>query len=276
MPEQTPVAEPRTGRAGRGRRLRRKLKSLENAYHDLLRQMELAERVQRSMLPRRLPHPPGVELGAGLRPAQHVAGDFYNAFRLDHDRTGFYLGDVMGHGPAAALLSVYVMQAFFPKRVEGTEYEIIPPAQVLERLNRKVLAAEFPDQPFLTMVYGIFDAADRTWTYCCAGHPPPLVLRPEGPPATLETTAPLLGVMEAPFSQATVALRPGESLVLFSDGALTARWGSSGPGLDGLATFIGTREGRASQALVDGALAAADFGTEQNDDIALLVARAHE
>ena len=273
MLEPVPVAEPPVRRVGRGRRLRQRIQSLEHAYRDLLRQMQLAERVQRSMLPRRLPHPPGVELGAGLRATQHMAGDFYNAFRLDRDHTGFFLGDVMGHGPAAALLSVFVMQSILTKRVEGSHYEIVPPAQVLERLNRDVIAADFPDQPFLTMVYGVYNTAARTWTYCCAGHPGPLLLRGDGGATALETTAPLLGVIEAPFAQSIVSLRPGDSLVLFSDGALAARWGTAGHGLDGLAACFSARDGLSPQARVDAALAAAHFGDEMHDDLALLIAQ---
>ena len=82
---------------------------LRARHQGLLRELKLAEQVQRSMLPRNLPTVPGAEFGAALRPAQHLSGDFYNALRLDRDQVGFYVGDLMGHGPAAALLGVYAM-----------------------------------------------------------------------------------------------------------------------------------------------------------------------
>jgi sigma-B regulation protein RsbU (phosphoserine phosphatase) len=246
---------------------------LERENQELHRQMRLAAQVQRSMLPRVLPRPPGVAFAAALRADNHLAGDFYHAFRLDRDRIGVYLGDVMGHGPAAALLSVFVMQTILPKRIEGDRSQVVPPACVLDRLNRDVMVAGFPDQPFLTMVYGILDTARRTWTYCCAGHPPPLLLRRGHRPTLLSVNAPLLGVFKAPFDQSEVALRPGDRLALYSDGVLGALWGGLGRGIDGLAARLDTREPDDLQSLVDDALRSADFDDDLRDDIALLLAQ---
>src|SRR5690606_10077303 len=99
-----PTSPPR-----RGRSLRRRYDALQASLDDLLRQLKLAEQVQRKMLPQSLPVVDGASFSASLRATNHMAGDFYSAFRLDRERVGFYVGDVMGHGPAAALLSVYTM-----------------------------------------------------------------------------------------------------------------------------------------------------------------------
>ncbi len=254
-------------------RLSRQVDQWKRTHESLLLELRLAEQVQRAMLPRVLPRPVGVEFGAGVRPLQHLAGDFYNVFRLDQHRVGFYLGDVVGHGPAAALLSVFVMQTIRPKRIEGTAYEVLPPAAVMEQLNRDVIAAEFPDEPFLTMVYGVLDTTRRLWTYCSCGHPPALVLRPGEASILLEVTAPIVGVFEAPFEQAETTLAPGDRLVLYSDGSSTAVWGRHGQGIAGLISSVAIRDDRSPQNVVDDALSVAGFDGQPSDDVAVLVAQ---
>src|SRR5262245_45447975 len=176
------------------------VRRLRDQLAELTRELRLAEQVQRSMLPRSLPCLPEIEIGASLRPIRHVSGDFYNVFRIDHERVGIYLGDVMGHGPAAALLSVLVMQLLRPKRIEEDRYEILPPSEVLSALNGELLEADMAGPPFVTMVYGVLDVARRTWTYGLGGHPPPILLRRDQPPTRLGGGSPLLGVFETPFT----------------------------------------------------------------------------
>src|SRR5205823_4207729 len=101
--------------------------SLRRRHDTLMNELRLAEQVQRSMLPKVLPKLNRVEFGASLRPTLHLAGDFYNVIRLDRDRVGVCLGDVMGHGPAAALLGVFAMQGLRTKTIDGTSYEVLAP-----------------------------------------------------------------------------------------------------------------------------------------------------
>lgn len=226
------------------------------------------------MLPRTLPRPPGVEFGAVLRPSLHLAGDFYNVFRLDQHRVGFYLGDVMGHGPAAALLGVFAMLVFQPKKIEGTSYEILPPALALEALNRELLAADFPGGPFITMIYGVLDTQRRVWTYCAAGHPPALLLRKSGRPITLDSNSPLLGVVDGPFVQKEVSLQPGDRIVLYSDGIDLIEWADRGRGIGGLINLLSERDGGSPQELLDSALQEAASAIDPPpDDLALLIAQ---
>ncbi len=224
------------------------------------------------MLPRTLPNVAGFRFGAGLQACQHLAGDFYNAFRLDHDRIGVYLGDVMGHGAAAALLGVYAMQVLRTKRIEGNQYEIIPPDVSLTELNRELLSASFHNEPFVTMIYGIFDKARMTWTYCCGGHPPALLLRPGQAPRKLEPSGPLLGVFDATFSRHEIELQPGDRLLLYSDGVDSVGWGEFGQGLGGLVQLLQSREGRPPQQLIDEALTLARHADHQlADDVTMLL-----
>jgi sigma-B regulation protein RsbU (phosphoserine phosphatase) len=228
------------------------------------------------LLPRPLPTPPRAELAAGLRPTQHLAGDFYNAFRLDGDHVGFYVGDVMGHGPAAALLAVFALMTIRTKRIDGNRYEIRPPAEVLADLNHTLLEADIPGQPFLTLVYGVLDTAARNLTYCNGGHPHPIVLGLEHEPLWLEPTGPLLGVLQLPFEEAVVPLVTGDRVILYSDGAMTANWGMAGYGTDGLVERLKQRDGSPLQGLIDDALASVSFNNDLADDIAVLAVELQE
>lgn len=260
------------GRPSPTRRLRERYRALKGLYEDLLRQMRLAEEVQKHLPPRELPEPPGVRFAAGLRPTMHMAGDFYSAFRLDAEHVGFYLGDVMGHGPASALLSVFAMVSMRAKRISGHHYELVPPSEALEHLSRELLALNLPGQPFLTMVYGVLNTTERTWTYCCGGHPHPVLLRDGEPPRYLETTGPLLGVLELPFLESRVTLARGDRLVLHSDGVSTVQWGDRGFGVDGLCAWLERSEGATTQEQLDRALSVMTVERPLADDVAVLIA----
>lgn len=254
-------------------RLWRKYRQLKLAHDHLVDQLYLAEQVHAQLLRHPLPKPPRVSLGAAIRPAHHLAGDFYSAFRLDSSRLGIYVGDVMGHGPAAALLGIFAVQAMVTRTVEGHHYEILPPEVALGRLNEVVKDAEIPGSPFITMTYGIMDTEAATWTYCGAGHPPAILFREGSSPCFLESNSPLLGVLDLPFSASTVALEPGDRLLLYSDGAQAAEWSDRGTGMEGLiATFATRREDVPPQRQVEEALGSLTFAPGiPADDVALVL-----
>jgi phosphoserine phosphatase RsbU/P len=245
--------------------------SLRRRHDRLLNELRLAEQVQRSMLPRMLPNLPEVEFGAALRPTRHLAGDFYNVLRLDSHRVGVCLGDVMGHGPAAALLGVFAMQGIRTKTIDGTSYAILPPEEVVANLSRDLIRADFPENPFVTMIYGVLDTSRGTLNYCCGGHPPAILLSEGQPPHRLEGRGPLLGVFELPFEPCEVLLKPGDRIALYSDGVESIRWGKYGSGVDGLMSRLQIRDGRTPQALVDDAIAIAEPGDGPSDDVTIVL-----
>lgn len=261
------------GEGSRTLRFERPRDELRDQHERLVNELRMAEQVQRSMLPRALPNLPGVILGAALRACQHLAGDFYNAFRLDRDRIGFYVGDVMGHGPAAALLSVYAMRVIQSKRIEGNQYEILSPSESLAALNLDLIAGDFPGEPFVTMVYGVLDVPRRHLRYCCAGHPPALLLRPGEAPMELGGGGPLLGVIDhAAFETHEVGLQGGDRLVLYSDGLDAAHWERHGRGLKALADRLAERDDRSPQQLVDDSMNSARLDDWRADDLTMLMA----
>ncbi len=189
-----------------------------------------------------------------MRACEHLAGDFYNAFRLDRDHVGFYVGDVMGHGAASALLGMYTMQTMRTKRIEGHHYEILAPDESLGQLNQDLIAGGFPGDPFVTMLYAVLNVPERRLTFSSAGHPPMLLLRRGEEPRRLEASGFVLGMIEASYQTHRCDLEPGDRLVLFSDGIDSVLWDDQGLGVEGLARVLAVRDGRPAQEVVEDAL----------------------
>jgi sigma-B regulation protein RsbU (phosphoserine phosphatase) len=191
---------------------------LQQTYQELDQELELARRIQRSMLPAVLPELPPVRFAVHYRPCGRVGGDFYDVFRLDENHVGFYVADVMGHGVPAGLLTIFLKKAVRAKEIFGREYRLLPPDEVLQHLNRDLLEQALADCPFITMVYGLLDRRDGTFAFARAGHPHPVYLPRSGPPELWQVHGTLLGVFETQFTTQTCRLRPGDKLLLYTDG----------------------------------------------------------
>ncbi len=197
-------------------------KRLRQAYQQVDQEMELARRIQQSLLPRTLPELPGVRFAVQYRPSGRVGGDFYDAFRLDETHAGFYVADVVGHGVPASLLTMFLKKAVRAKEILGSEYRLTSPDDVLHHLNRELLDQALAENPFITMVYGLFNTAERTLAFARAGHPYPLLVPAQGPPRFLEVHGTLLGVFETEFVKRTEPLHPGDKVLFYTDGLETA------------------------------------------------------
>src|SRR5262249_27026395 len=125
---------------------------LQQAYQQIESDLRLARRLQASFLPRSLPAVGPVRFGVSYRPCGQVGGDFYDVFRLDEQHVGFYVADAMGHGVPASLLTIFLKKAVQPKEVTGDSYRLVPPEEVLARLNRDLIAQKLAEMPFITMV----------------------------------------------------------------------------------------------------------------------------
>lgn len=197
-------------------------KRLRQAYQQVDQEMELARRIQQSLLPSALPELPGVCFAVHYRPSGRVGGDFYDAFRLDETHAGFYVADVVGHGVPASLLTMFLKKAVRAKEIMGSEYRLTAPDDVLHHLNREMLEHALAENPFITMVYGLYNTADRTLAFARAGHPYPLLVPVHGRPRFLEVHGTLLGVFETEFAQRIEPLQPGDKVLFYTDGLETA------------------------------------------------------
>jgi phosphoserine phosphatase RsbU/P len=209
-------------------------KRLQEAYHQIDQELVLAQRIQSSFLTQTLPQVPYVRFAVHDILCGRVGGDFYDVFRLDERHVGFYLADAMGHGVPASLLTIFVKKGFCPKEVSGQEYRLVPPGEVLGRLNRDLIDLRLSEQPFLTMIYGLLNHHDGTLHIARAGHPCPLYIPKEGEPRLWEQEGLLLGVVESRFLGRRYNLRPGDKLLLYSDGVDNASFESAPSGVESL------------------------------------------
>ena len=155
-------------------------KRLQQAYKQIDQELELAHRIQSSFLPQTLPEAPGSRFAVHYQLCGRVGGDFYDVFRLDENHVGFYVADAMGHGVPASLLTIFVKKGVRPKEVFGKQYRLVPPGEVLGRLNKELIDQQLSDTPFITMAYGLFNHRDGVLRFARAGHPYPLLVPREG------------------------------------------------------------------------------------------------
>lgn len=233
-------------------------------------EMRIAADIQQALMPKPFAALRFVEAAAASLPCRSIGGDFFDYLDFDGRAFGFTLGDVAGKGPPAALLSA-LMQGMFAAQVHGMD----SPSAFVTVANQ-VLCRRGIESRFVTLMLGIV-AADGTLTYTNAGHNPPFVIGPRGV-QRLETGGPVVGLLEfAPYAQASVALQPGDTVVVFSDGVSEAMNAAGEDFGDDrvLAALEGTA-GLGAQAMVSRVFdAVREFtaGTAQGDDITAMVIR---
>jgi serine phosphatase RsbU (regulator of sigma subunit) len=207
----------------------------ERLYAD---QRSIAETLQHSLLPQRLPTIAGVAVGACYRPASagaDIGGDWYDTVVLDDHRLAIVIGDVSGHGLSAATAMASVRFA-----IRGFLTEGHGPAAVLERLSPMLDVSE---GTFATVLCAVFDAGTGQLTAASAGHFPPL-LAAEGTVAHLDLPVGVpIGVRGAANPvETTVALPPAGALFLFTDGLVERRGEDLRIGLERLQSAVSATE----------------------------------
>ena len=179
-------------------------------------ELQRAEEIQRSLLPKQIPQIPGFEVAAAWLPARTVGGDYYDVLRLGDHRLGVCIADVVGKGVSAALLMANVQAAV---RAFATESE--SPAGLCAKVN-KLLCENIATGKFVTFFYGVLDADARTFQYCNAGHLYPILVS-GGSTRTLDQGDAVLGVFpDWQYADSTVGLRAGDRMLLFTDGITEA------------------------------------------------------
>ncbi|MGF1580428.1 MAG: SpoIIE family protein phosphatase [Gemmataceae bacterium] len=197
-------------------------KRLQNVYQQMNFELELAARIQTSFLPQKLPELPQVRFGVFYKPCGRVGGDFYDVFRLDERHLGFYVADAMGHGVPASLLTIFVKERIRPKEINGHSYRLLPPNEVLDNLNQDMIDQDLSDNPFITMVYAKYNYVDGTLEFSRAGHPHPVLVRPNGSPQLCQVEGTLLGVFRTKYTIQSHRLEPGDKLLICTDGTENA------------------------------------------------------
>jgi sigma-B regulation protein RsbU (phosphoserine phosphatase) len=263
------IKDAHDGLAGRAAEVHRVNTRLRQLHQQLDYELKLAQRIQSSFLPQALPKVPGVRFAVHYVLRDRVGGDFYDAFRLDEHHIGLYVADAMGHGVPASLLTIFVKKGVRPKEVFGQQYRLVPPDEVLRRLNRDLIEQQLPEHPFITMVYGLFDHRQGLLTFARAGHPYPLYVPARGPVELWKQEGLLLGVVDADFPVKTCQMRPRDKVLFYSDGIDTARFGDHPEGAPSLLACAERHRGLAVEEFVR-RLAGDLFGSgPQPDDLTL-------
>ena len=204
--------------AERTAELEEKNRELEAARRRIDDELDIAQTMQQSILPTVFPDHEGYSGFANMAPARELGGDFYDFFRLDGHRIGVVIADVSGKGVPAAFF-----MAVARTTVRSVARRGLPPGDCLAEANTRLCAAN-PLELFVTVFYGILNAATGEFQYASGGHNPPLLVRADGEVEFLAGTDGMaLGVMEdMPYDSKTVTFAMDDTLFLYTDGVTEA------------------------------------------------------
>jgi sigma-B regulation protein RsbU (phosphoserine phosphatase) len=242
------------------------MRTIEAARRDAA---ELAETLQRTLIP---PTPPAIEglaIAAAYRPAgdgREVGGDFYDVFQVDEHEWLAVIGDVTGKGVDAATVTAFVRHT-----VRALAMQFRDPSALLTELNRAVLTHDTDRFCTVVVVRLVDHGTAWTLTGSIGGHPLPLVRHPDGSVTELGTHGSLVGVIDTPTFSTFEHPLGNDLLVLYTDGVTEARRDRRLFGLEGLMPLVAAADH--DPAAVTGAVVGAvlDFqGGDPRDDIAVL------
>jgi sigma-B regulation protein RsbU (phosphoserine phosphatase) len=231
------------------RNMERLSKRLNEHFYEVDQEMRLAGRLQRDFLPD-LRKPFGnLKFGSVYRPASWVSGDMFDVFRIDEDHTGVYLADAVGHGMAASLLTMFIKRAIIPKRVDGDQYAVLGPSEIMRALNDALADQALPNCQFVTACYALINHRTLKFQYARGGHPYPLLITTGGAVSELKSSGGLLGLFKGEeFTTFETQLEPGDKLLFYTDGVELCFQGQDAPTFDAQA-YHGFFESVADQAI---------------------------
>src|SRR5216683_1185036 len=172
-----------------------------------------AREIQQALMPKEIPQMPGLEISGSWRPARIVGGDYFDVFKFGASRLGLCIADVSGKGMPAALLMSNLQAVVKAVAAENTS-----PKELVEKVNR-VMWRNTTEAKFITLFYGLLDIDCKTLQYANAGHNAPVLTREDGVQVRLELGGLIVGAFEeSVYDQGEIDVRPGDRLVMFTDG----------------------------------------------------------
>ena len=254
----------------REERLRQKVRRLG-------RDLRNAGELQRDLLPHDLPDCDGMDIHTLYRPAEVVSGDCYDVVRISPTKIAFTLADATGHGMAAGLLCASFVRSLCRSAKSYCADRDVDPACVLSYLNRELCAADLSECLFVTAIHAVYDETTGVVRLARAGAPYPIYLRRDGHPELVPSEGPAAGMLEnARFESVEITLKPGDTLVLHTDGLEDLVIGSQRAAgherLDQTAWFHSLKRYSFRRSLIelDGMVASGTGAEGPNDDLTVL------
>jgi PAS domain S-box-containing protein len=178
--------------------------------------LDRARKIQIRTLEHDLPDDPRLRFSTFFMPYDIVGGDYYAIRQLDADRYGFLLADMEGHGVAAALYTMHLSILW------ARHFQLLRnPVEFSAAVNKELVRVFGGDVSFATAISGVIDARAGTLRLTGAGGPPPLIIDANWTVEKVESSGLPFGVMEdVSYHEQTAQLEPGDSILLFSDGAI--------------------------------------------------------
>ncbi|UZE94452.1 PP2C family protein-serine/threonine phosphatase [Alkalimarinus alittae] len=197
-------------------------RELKAGISELKADQKAGLKIQMKMLPEREKKLKGLNCDYMIKPSLYLSGDFLDFFKIDSQRSIFYIADVSGHGASSAFVTVLLKNLsnrLLRNFKRGSTDEILYPDRMLHRINRELLETEFGKH--LTMFVGIHDNTTNTLTYSVGAHFPMPILVTDGHAEYLEGTGMPIGLFEAPTFRVYDRVLPKKfDLWLFTDGIL--------------------------------------------------------
>lgn len=229
------------------------------------RYQRTAQALQEALLPAEPALPAGIEVAGRCLPAGDlVGGDFYDVIPLASGQTGLIVGDVMGHGIAAAATMAQLRTTAHAL----AEMELAP-AELLARLDRATSALKHPI--YATCAYAVIDVRNQHATIALAGHLPPVLVEPGGSTHVPDIPSGMsLGLGTSALGEARIRMPAGAILALFTDGLVETRTRPYDQGIGMLRTVLARQRGPLHQTC-DTTIT--ELGRNLEDDITLVLAR---
>ena len=232
----------------------------------LHQELEVAKRIQLSILPAGFPMSDHFTVAARYAPMTAVAGDFYEFLSSEGPRAGLFVADVSGHGVPAALIASMVKIATSSQRQHAAR-----PERLLAGVNEALCGST--QGQFVTAAYVYLDAERGELCYAAAGHPPMLLLR-DGHVCSIEENGLVLGVFSsAAYSSTKRTLVKGDRLLLYTDGVIeAANGGEEEFGQERLGKLLASNPDRTVEELADLILSTVqNWASTQTDDLTVVV-----
>ena len=236
----------------------------------LQNELDVASKIQQSILPTEFPQHENYGIHASMEPARNVGGDFYDILMLERDHIGLAIADVSDKGVPASL---FMMSS--RTLLKGTAIGLPQPGDVLSDVN-DLLYEENETAMFVTVFYAVYSPMTGELTYANGGHNPPLLIHADGSSEFVPQIGGIaLGIAQGiPFPQRTLTLQRGDTLLLYTDGVTEAMNAESEEfGVERLQTIFRDTPPTSAQATNDAVFAAVHAfagDTPQSDDITCL------